>query len=256
VAQAALGWLATGVLSVLSAGVVGGLHLEAQAAEPVDPVAAVVHVERVVEAAFDSPVVPAWQVAPLPVSAPAPAPAPVEAAPAAAAAPAAPEPAAAPPAAADPTCSGEGWQERRGRAALARLRRPGDAQAFGVEFAGARPDVIGLATVHERRLEVFVRPCGALSENLLRHVVAHELGHLVDGVRMTDALRAEWLAARGIPAGTPWYGCNSCTDFATPAGDFAEVYAQWQRGASGNRSRLAGAPSAGELEQLAARFWG
>jgi hypothetical protein len=72
---------------------------------------------------------------------------------------------------------------------------------------------------------------------------------------MTDAARAAWMAARGMPADTPWYGCNACTDFATPAGDFAEVYAQWQTGASSNRSQLAPAPSSGQLADLAARFF-
>jgi hypothetical protein len=226
-------------------------------------------------AAQDAPppdvvVLPAAEVAPVPVELqPGPAPeltAPAAPAPAATAAteptapvappPAAPRPAAPAPAAApaDPLCSGAGWEQRRGQAALASLRRPGDAARFRVDFPPGRPDVIGLATVHERRIEVFVRPCADLSTELLRHVVGHEIGHLVDGDRLTDALREEYRAVRGIPAGTPWYGCNSCADFATPAGDFAEVYSQWQRGASTNRSQLA-PPSSGQLAEIAARFF-
>jgi hypothetical protein len=209
---------------------------------------------------------------------PAPEPAPVEAAaapaPAAAAppppparpaatqppppAPAPPAPAAAPvqAAPADPLCSGAGWEQRRGEAALASLRRPGDASRFTVEFKPAHSTYMGMATVHERRMEVFVRSCDAQSTELLRHVIGHELGHLVDGARMNDGLRAEYLAMRGIPGDTPWYGCNTCADFATPAGDFAEVYSQWQRGASSNRSQLAPAPSGGQLQEIAARFFG
>ena len=69
-------------------------------------------------------------------------------------------------------------------------------------------------------------------------------------------MRAAYQAARGIPASTPWYGCSGCTDFATPAGDFAEVYAQWARGATSNRSELAGDASPAELTALASEFFG
>ena len=162
-------------------------------------------------------------------------------------------PAPAPPT--DSRCSGAGWQQRRGAVALASLRRPADAQAFRIEFLPGRSDVLGLAYLQERRIEIFVRSCTQLSDSLLRHVLAHEIGHLVDASRMTATGREEWLRTRGIPPGTPWQGCNGCTDFATPAGDFAEVYAQWQRGATSNLSKLAPAPDAAALDRIAARFF-
>lgn len=155
---------------------------------------------------------------------------------------------------ADALCSGAGWERRRGELALASLRRPGDAQSFRVDFLPGRSDVLGLAYLGERRVEVFVRSCAELSDSLLRHVVAHELGHLIDAA-MPSGRREEWLAARGIAPGTPWLGCNGCADFATPAGDFAEVYAQWQRSAADNLSELGSAPSSVELDRLAARFF-
>ncbi|HWH29881.1 MAG TPA: hypothetical protein VNU26_13125 [Mycobacteriales bacterium] len=253
--------LAALVVAVLVAGVVASLRLTVPVAEDGAPSPLVVLPATTVEPLA---VTPAVATPPTPTAAPAPAapppasaPAPQRPVPAAsAAAPAAPATRpAAPTPVADPLCTGAGWEQRRGEAALASLRRPSDASAFTVEFMGADPSYLGLATVHERRMEVFVRTCEALSAALLRHVVAHELGHLVDGARMTDALRAEYLRLRGIPAGTPWFGCNGCADFATPAGDFAEVYAQWQRGAGDNRSQLAPAPSAEQLEQIAARFF-
>ncbi|MFP5220503.1 MAG: hypothetical protein ACLGIG_12375 [Actinomycetes bacterium] len=258
--EARLPLLAAAIIAVLLVGVVASLRLAV-------PVAA--------DGSAPLVVVPATTVDPLPVS-PAVAAAPTPAAPPSPAAtpPAPPAPAAEPPVAApapapaaaapapppapapDPLCTGAGWEQRRGAAALASLRRPSDASAFTVEFKGHHDSYLGLATVHERRLEVFVRSCASQSAGLLRHVVAHELGHLVDGARMTDAMRSEYMRMRGIPAGTPWFGCNGCADFATPAGDFAEVYAQWQRGAGDNRSQLAPPPSAGQLEQIAARFFG
>jgi hypothetical protein len=115
---------------------------------------------------------------------------------------------------------------------------------------------MGLTHLEQRRIEMFVRACDVQSDGLLRHVMAHELGHAYDTTHMTADARAAWKAVRGIPAGTPWYGCSGCTDFATPAGDYAEVYAQWARGASDNRSKLAGSPGPAELAQLAGRFFG
>ncbi|MCW2614538.1 MAG: Peptidase superfamily [Frankiales bacterium] len=114
---------------------------------------------------------------------------------------------------------------------------------------------MGMTYLDDKRIAMYVRPCGSQSVELLRHVMAHELGHAHDTELMSAADRRAWLAARGIPASTPWYGCSGCTDFATPAGDFAEVYAQWARGASTNRSQLAGDVGRAQLAALARRFF-
>jgi hypothetical protein len=60
---------------------------------------------------------------------------------------------------------------------------------------------------------------------------------------------------RGIPASTPWFGCSYCSDFATPAGDFAETYAQWQRGTFDSRTKIAPMPGSAALAALGARFF-
>ena len=179
-----------------------------------------------------------------------------------AARPAAVRPAARPAAATAPTtasaatsCSGSGWQQRRGQAALASLRGGAGRAGYAVVFAPARAGYLGLTHLDAKRIEVFVRTCERQSTDLLRHVMAHELGHAHDTELISTARRAEWRQVRGIPASTPWYGCSGCTDFATPAGDFAEVYAQWARGASTNRSQLAGDVPAAQLAALASRFF-
>ncbi len=123
-------------------------------------------------------------------------------------------------------------------------------------FGGARDGYMGITWTRERRIEIFVRSCRAQSDALLRHVVAHELGHAYDAARMDDRTRAAWKRARRIPSATPWAGCSGCSDFSTPAGDFAEVFAQWSRGAADNRSGLGGAPGPAELERLAQQFFG
>ena len=175
------------------------------------------------------------------------------------AAPTAARPAARPTAATAPapaatSCSGAGWQQRRGQAALASLRGGTGRAGYAVVFAPARSGYLGLTHLDAKRIEMFVRTCERQSTELLRHVMAHELGHAHDTELMSTAKRAEWLRVRGIPASTPWYGCSGCTDFATPAGDFAEVYAQWARGAATNRSQLAGDVPAAQLAALASRF--
>ncbi|MCW2715659.1 MAG: hypothetical protein JWN88_2706 [Frankiales bacterium] len=153
-------------------------------------------------------------------------------------------------------CSGAGWEQRRGEAALASLKGDASRTGFAVTFESARSGYLGLTHLDEKRIAMHVRSCAKESDELLRHVMAHELGHAWDTSTMSGTSRAAYLAARGIPAGTPWYGCSGCTDFATPAGDFAEVYAQWSRGADTNRSLVAGDASPAQLSALAAQFFG
>lgn len=142
----------------------------------------------------------------------------------------------------------------RGQAALDGLLHP-VAAGITYTFTAGRGALKGMTYYDTHHVDVYVQSCARESDALLRHVVAHETGHAWDSLHMTDALRAEYLAARGIPAGTPWFGCDRCQDFATPAGDFAETYAQWQRGASDSRSTIAPPATAAQLADLGARFF-
>ena len=247
------GWVAAAALTVLSSAAVAALTLAA-GTPTLDATATLPSsAAMLAEPAANDRVVASYRTAPTPVSLVFPEPAPTAAAPAASPATRAPRVSAA--RRANPLCEGAGWQTRRGAAAVAKLRRPADARAVPVAFRPARPDVLGMADLHARRVDVYVRSCATQSDTLLLHVVAHELGHVLDATRMNDDLRARWMAARGIPAGTPWFGCSRCSDFATPAGDFAETYAQWQRGATTNRSQLAPPPSRAQLASLARTFF-
>lgn len=131
--------------------------------------------------------------------------------------------------------------ERRGTAALARIgydwtnRLPG----WTIEFLPGRSGLIGLTYTHERRIEIYVRD--SLSDDLLTHVIAHELGHAVDLTHNSGADREAWQQARGI-TGSPWWPGNGTTDFSTGAGDFAEAFAEWQVGRGLHRSRIGGGP--------------
>jgi hypothetical protein len=151
-------------------------------------------------------------------------------------------------------CAGSGWQQRRGQAALGSLLHP-VPNGVTLTFLPGGGALKGMTYYDRHHVDVFVGSCTGESDALLRHVVAHEMGHAWDSLHMSDSLRADYLAARGIPAGTPWFGCNGCQDFATPAGDFAETYAQWQRGASDSRSRMAAPATAAQLADLGTRFF-
>jgi hypothetical protein len=151
-------------------------------------------------------------------------------------------------------CTGTGWQQRRGAAALASLQHP-TAAGVTISFLPGGGALKGMTYYDTHHVDVYVASCSRETAALLQHVVAHEMGHAWDSVHMTDDLRAKYLAARGIPAGTPWFGCNKCQDFATPAGDFAETYAQWQRGASDSRSTIARPATPAQLAELGAEFF-
>lgn len=150
-------------------------------------------------------------------------------------------------------CSGSGWQERRGLEALESLG--GNPSEFHVAFLPERPRYYGMTRSRSRTIEVYVRPCDEQSREMLRHVLAHELGHAHDRTRLDDRARSAWLRARGIRPGTSWYGCNECPDFDTPAGDYAEAYGQWLRAAATNRSTIAPPPDKHALPALADTFF-
>ncbi len=108
--------------------------------------------------------------------------------------------------------------------------------------------MFGYTYVDEQRIEIFVRD--DMSDALLAHVIAHELGHAVDVTLNTGEDRSSWATARGIEA-VQWWPGSGVTDFSTGAGDFAESFAAWQVGTANYRSAVASAPSAEQLALLA-----
>lgn len=88
--------------------------------------------------------------------------------------PAAPPPAAA---AAPGSCSGPGWDARRGEASLA-SPQPTQPPGYPVmRFKPAMEGFYGQTKPAELVVELYVRDCSAESDALLRYFVAHEIGH-------------------------------------------------------------------------------
>ena len=94
---------------------------------------------------------------------------------------------------------------------------------YSISFHPARPGFRGLTFIERRHIEIYIDD--AMSDTHLRHVMAHEIGHAVDLVLLSKADENEWRAARNIGTNVPWWPEGYQSDFATPAGDYAECFA-------------------------------
>ena len=113
----------------------------------------------------------------------------------------------------------------------------------------------GFADGPAKVVTIWVRPTD--SQAKLRIVLAHELGHVLDYTTLSKRGRVTYLALRQRGGSrAPWYPANGTTDFASPAGDFAEVYALYRAGGGDFRSTFAPQPNAAQLSALASFFAG
>ncbi|MCA1721655.1 MAG: hypothetical protein LC779_11335 [Actinobacteria bacterium] len=142
------------------------------------------------------------------------------------------------------------YEERRGRAALAALHYPWAQLGYAVAFRPGRAGVLGATNSRQRLVTIFVRR--SESEVQLRATIGHELGHVLDFTHGSGPRRTRYRHIRGIGARS-WYPCDRCNDLASPAGDFAEVFAYWLTGGD-FQSRLRAAPTAAELRRLQPLF--
>lgn len=125
-----------------------------------------------------------------------------------------------------------------------RDRLPG----WQIDFLDGRSGLFGLTLVDDKRIEIYVRD--DQSDELLVHIVAHELGHAVDVTLNDGPDRRRWQASRGI-GDEPWWPDAAASDFSTGAGDFAESFAYWQVPSNNFRSELGSAPDAIQLQLMA-----
>ncbi len=116
-----------------------------------------------------------------------------------------------------------------------------------IKFSPGRSGILGYTYTDRKEIEVFVRD--NISDALLAHVIAHELGHAVDLTLNSGDDRRSWQDARGI-ASTAWWPSSGATDFSVGAGDFAESFAAWQVGATYYRSNLGSPPNPDQIQLM------
>ncbi len=109
-----------------------------------------------------------------------------------------------------------------------------------VVLAPPRPGVRAEHDARRRTITLYVNPLDA--PHRVAHDLAHELGHAWDAERLEDADRREYLRIRGAP-GAPWWPAAPGDDYASGAGDFAEVFARCHAASPEFRSRLAPIPA-------------
>lgn len=142
-----------------------------------------------------------------------------------------------------------------GQAALDTIQIPWRELLPGwrVEFRTARSGYLALTFRTERRIEVYVRPDRPVASTA--HDIAHELGHAIDVTYNDASDRERYLELRGLPADTPWWTCDACTDMEVGAGDFAETFALWAAPRYRFYSKVAATPTDEELNAIAAALF-
>jgi hypothetical protein len=154
-------------------------------------------------------------------------------------------PAAAPVAAASPEAA-------RQEAALAMIQFAWQKLNYEIVFLPARRGYRALTIPSKRRIEVYARPNDDI--RLIAYDIAHELGHAIDVTYNTSETRRKWLELRKLDPSTEWFGCSRCSDYNTPAGDFAETFALILMGPDFFRGRIAPAPATTDLQQIISFF--
>ena len=123
---------------------------------------------------------------------------------------------------------------------------------YEIVFMPARPGFRAMTFPSRHRIEVYARSQDNL--DLLAYDIAHEIGHAIDVTYNTAETRKHWMESRGIDPATIWFGCDRCSDYSTPAGDFAETFAMYLCGPKYFRGRIASRPTPEEMVILAQFF--
>jgi hypothetical protein len=140
----------------------------------------------------------------------------------------------------------------RPASALDMIQVPWQDLGYEIVFRPPRTGFRAMTLPAKHRIEVYARLQDDVE--LLAFDIAHELGHAIDLVYNTAETRRQWMQARGIDPETIWFGCNRCSDYNTPAGDFAETFALMLRGPKYFRSRIAARPSPEQFGTLTSFF--
>jgi hypothetical protein len=132
--------------------------------------------------------------------------------------------------------------------ALDLISIPWQELGYQIVFMPPRAGFRAMTLPAQHRIEVYARAQDDLA--LLAYDIAHEIGHAIDLKYNTAETRKQWMQVRGIDPATPWFGCDRCSDYNTPAGDFAETFALLLRGPKYFRGRIAARPTPEQIPIL------
>ncbi|MDX6217045.1 MAG: hypothetical protein QOG99_2629 [Frankiales bacterium] len=138
---------------------------------------------------------------------------------------------------------------QRGQRVLASLHYNWQRMGYRIVFLPERQGYLGFTDGGTKTVTIWVRR--SETDLVLAHSIAHELGHVLDFTQGSAAKHAAYLTLRNLSPTTSWYGCNGCTDYRTPAGDWAEVFAYWLAGPGDFRSQMGPPPSAERMKAIA-----
>ena len=110
---------------------------------------------------------------------------------------------------------------------------------YRIVLAPPRRGVRAETNAGTRTITIFLDPPDA--PHRVAHDIAHELGHAWDARHLDDAGRRAYLRDRGASRAV-WWPRTVGADYATGAGDFAEVFARCHAASPEFRSRLAPPP--------------
>ena len=136
--------------------------------------------------------------------------------------------------------------------ALDLIQIPWKQLGYQIVFKPPRAGYRAMTFAGKHKIEVYARAQD--DQDLLAYDIAHEIGHVVDLTYNTPETRKAWMKMRGINPATKWFGCSRCSDYNTPAGDFAETFAMYLRGPKYFRSRIARRPTPEALAALSRFF--
>ena len=140
----------------------------------------------------------------------------------------------------------------RGEAALALIPFSWQQLHYEIAFLPPHRGIRAMIFPDKHRIEVYERPQD--DTRRIAYDIAHELGHAIDMTFNTAETRKSWMELRGIDPATPWFGCSGCTDFNTPAGDFAETFAFLLLGPGHFNGRIAPPPATDQITTLRSFF--
>jgi len=139
--------------------------------------------------------------------------------------------------------------QQRGQRVLASLHYDWQRLGYTIVFLPERKGYLGYTDGATKTVTIWIR--SSESDLVLAHTIAHELGHVLDFTHNNAAKHAAYLSLRGINPTTNWYGCDGCTDYSSPAGDWAEVFAYWLAGPGDFRSQMGPPPDKAHMALIA-----